>query len=767
MCHDRQWSLLYVLLLLLSAVALAQAQPQAALTEPSRLCPKGNAPNRTLDVTMEVKLVPYTRADGKTMQVRSYNLVDTGGWQYCDGQQRPLQNPQIPGPTFQLRKSAAGKTDGDLFKMTLVNKLPVDASGHANHACNPIRDFSQTVKIQPGQTCNATSFPLLPTQMPACFHGDNVTNFHYHGFHVSPQPHQDFVLLNLYPEGSQGVPKDDYNAVGSYQYALDPLPYTQTEGTHWYHPHKHGSTTIQVLNGMAGAFIVTGPFDDWLNGQFPGGLTDKVIVIQQIAEQNNFFSATSPVAFTSTPADATNPALCPASGGACDCTVPGNFLFATPGQVPTLVNGQINPQLTMRSGEIQRWRLVNSMVQIGGILSVGFGPGFEIKQIARDGVQFSPENYAQQPLLGVALFVPNQEPQLLTNTNLAPGNRSDYLVKAPIVTQRTCYQYAQKTAENPGAALRRRQAAQSQAPTQVTPQLLTVCVEPSATPPMTFPGTWLPMPPFLANLPPQPAPPTTVAFSMLPPGGGGVANPHNTFLIDGVQYCPNCANHTMTLGKVYEWNITNDSTIQHPFHIHANPHQLAEQGFMDGTTPVPVQTYASPLWEDTIALSQLGQCWDIPAGPIWNQDSARQKCPTVCQSKNAKLTWWLGTDKEGNKKDGNWVTTKANEMSVCSCCAQDFDFTKPNNTTPSVQYNGYTKIRQQPTDFTGEFVLHCHILGHEDRGMMQNVQVVCPDTDEKSFGKPRAGQPECVPGNYTAAAPKCPAKYATSEKCPL
>ncbi len=28
------------------------------------------------------------------------------------------------------------------------------------------------------------------------------------------------------------------------------------------------------------------------------------------------------------------------------------------------------------------------------------------------------------------------------------------------------------------------------------------------------------------------------------------------------------------------------------------------------------------------------------------------------------------------------------------------------------------------TDFTGAFVLHCHILDHEDQGMMQKVEIV-------------------------------------------
>ena len=33
-------------------------------------------------------------------------------------------------------------------------------------------------------------------------------------------------------------------------------------------------------------------------------------------------------------------------------------------------------------------------------------------------------------------------------------------------------------------------------------------------------------------------------------------------------------------------------------------------------------------------------------------------------------------------------------------------------------------MRYRPTDFTGKFVFHCHVLGHEDNGMMAVVQVV-------------------------------------------
>jgi L-ascorbate oxidase len=40
---------------------------------------------------------------------------------------------------------------------------------------------------------------------------------------------------------------------------------------------------------------------------------------------------------------------------------------------------------------------------------------------------------------------------------------------------------------------------------------------------------------------------------------------------------------------------------------------------------------------------------------------------------------------------------------------------------------GRVVIRQAYPDFAGTFVLHCHILAHEDRGMMQLVRIVPRD----------------------------------------
>jgi FtsP/CotA-like multicopper oxidase with cupredoxin domain len=50
--------------------------------------------------------------------------------------------------------------------------------------------------------------------------------------------------------------------------------------------------------------------------------------------------------------------------------------------------------------------------------------------------------------------------------------------------------------------------------------------------------------------------------------------------------------------------------------------------------------------------------------------------------------------------------------------------TNGGKTTCTVTIPGYFKMRSRFVDFTGSYVLHCHILIHEDRGMMQLVGVV-------------------------------------------
>jgi hypothetical protein len=51
-------------------------------------------------------------------------------------------------------------------------------------------------------------------------------------------------------------------------------------------------------------------------------------------------------------------------------------------------------------------------------------------------------------------------------------------------------------------------------------------------------------------------------------------------------------------------------------------------------------------------------------------------------------------------------------------------FTDPQGNTIIV--NGHFTMRTRFVDFPGVFVMHCHILAHEDRGMMTIVAVAVP-----------------------------------------
>jgi len=50
----------------------------------------------------------------------------------------------------------------------------------------------------------------------------------------------------------------------------------------------------------------------------------------------------------------------------------------------------------------------------------------------------------------------------------------------------------------------------------------------------------------------------------------------------------------------------------------------------------------------------------------------------------------------------------------------------------SISPNGSVKMRTRFTDFTGKFVFYCHVLHHEDHGVMSVVEVVDSETQDGS-----------------------------------
>lgn len=115
----------------------------------------------------------------------------------------PLYENSYPGPTLVIHQ-------GETLRIHLVNNLK-DNLQKAPHKMNTFR------------------YP-------------NSTILHVHGLHVSPKGHGDNMFHVVRPGQSW-----------TYEYHL---PLDHPAGTYYYHPHFHGSSTLQTLAGMAGAIVV-------------------------------------------------------------------------------------------------------------------------------------------------------------------------------------------------------------------------------------------------------------------------------------------------------------------------------------------------------------------------------------------------------------------------------------------------------------------------------------------------------------------------------
>jgi FtsP/CotA-like multicopper oxidase with cupredoxin domain len=122
-------------------------------------------------------------------------------------------------------------------------------------------------------------------------HGTHVTNLHTHGLHVFPQTNPDGsysddvhlrILSQANWEARQASGDENLSTlaghehVGQLDYKMqlwferDGKRLPHPPGTHWYHPHSHGSTHNQVASGMAGFLVVEGDVDAAVNKAMTG-----------------------------------------------------------------------------------------------------------------------------------------------------------------------------------------------------------------------------------------------------------------------------------------------------------------------------------------------------------------------------------------------------------------------------------------------------------------------------------------------------------------
>lgn len=644
----------------------------------------------------------------------------------------------IPGPTLRARV-------GDLVEITFLNQINPsnfpNTLDQGETGKTPGCDIATATRVN-SPTTSAQIYPRNDSY-PNCLHGSSTANIHYHGTHTTPSTTGDNVLLFIHPALRQGgkIEPDDnfvkqqfaeyfqwcekngsaerwdqmpaswqsaqksllqtYDKTAPYkgvngnlpdsmklwprneenlskhlwpQYSIGAFPYCfrlptydpakvkmgQAPGTHWYHAHKHGSTALNVGNGMTGTLIIEGAYDDTLKNFYKEtpehknwGLVEQVLVIQQLETGLNLLSGTN-------------------KGG----------------PAPLSVNGRLNPVVLMKPNQVQMWRVLNEaprdFVQFDNFGSHGKGSlSIEWRQTAQDGVQFAYENYQRIGTINAKF-------------NLATANRADLLVKAP---------------NQPGDYALQVVTSVSDVPTGTPVTLLTVRVKADdkpISPPMDFIQSeqdFPKFPTFLADIYGPFYKQRNLYFNTNPNSARSGKGQMPLHEIDNKLFSDHTVDQRMILNSVEEWTMYNQTiNIAHPFHIHINPFQIVEvfQPNSAESKDPSSKCYADPLkpdtWKPCHKIAPPWVWWDTFAIPTARQDNLPS---SVCTTLN-------------------------------QCPADIQQYTTCTNGVCTVTIAGYFKMHSRFADFTGQYVLHCHILAHEDRGMMELVEVVPEDTTEYS-----------------------------------
>jgi FtsP/CotA-like multicopper oxidase with cupredoxin domain len=303
------------------------------------------------------------------------------------------------------------------------------------------------------------------------------------------------------------------------------LPKDHTRGTYWYHPHHHGGADVQMASGMAGAIIVEGDFAD-----VPeiANAKERVMLLSQVV-----YDAFGMIENFST-------------------------LFPETATRFLAINGQRRPTITMRPGEVQRWRLVGSQYQDDFNIEL---EKHNLHAIAYDGIQ-----------LGAM--------QELKTLLVAPGQRADILVQAgaPGTYELRALEFDQGHASPTGPLAK-----------------VVVAGDPM---PMKLPAA-LPKPPFENIKDSELTGKRTVTFSATSPEADAAGHWQEfTFLVDGKTFDPSRIDQRVKLGAVEEWTIKNTHFHDdHVFHIHTNPFQV---------TQVNGKPQADLQWRDSVVVPRNG-----------------------------------------------------------------------------------------------------------------------------------------------------------------
>ncbi|GGM62944.1 hypothetical protein GCM10012275_37040 [Longimycelium tulufanense] len=433
-------------------------------------------------------------------------------------------NGMLPGPGLRFRP-------GDKLRINLINNMlplgvPLNAPPPACAVRPPEEEDAPPLEPPP--------HPLecIPEMINHIAEGETViqmnmtTNIHTHGLQVSPNDPADNIFLKLSPGHSH-----------QYEYEI---PDDHPAGLFWYHPHHHGSTTHQSWEGLTAPMIVEGDIDE-----VPelADIADRTIVLSTLWINQD----------GSTP----SAVIIPTGGQMPFTTVP-----AVPTEMLFLMNGQLGPEIDIRPGETQRWRVLNSDPHEFMWFEV---KDHELYQIGQDGIPFG-------------------TPRTVRSIMLPPANRAELVIRGG---QPGRYRVIGKAYDqgHPGGA-------------RPEKELGTLVV---AGPPANgrIPQR-LVEPPKMPDLPVAAHREFRFKGDISGRRGLGVR-----FWIDGVAFDPDRIDTRVRAGTVEEWTWINEDIFQHPIHVHVNPFQVIDvQGISEGDTSW--QTDPN-IWWDTFRLPPFGR----------------------------------------------------------------------------------------------------------------------------------------------------------------
>ena len=356
-----------------------------------------------------------------------------------------------------------------------------------------------TLSLQPGVTSEVFAYNgTVPGPTLDLREGDHVivhfrnnlpepTTVHWHGIHL--------------PFDSDGSPFQPLKPGETHDYSFTVRP--GTAGTYWYHPHPDRRTGFAIGKGLFGAIVVHAA-DDPLPA-----MPEKLIILSD----NRFLK-----------------------DGAIDFPDPyshhGGLDEENGREGPVLfVNGHVMPTITIRSGEVQRWRIVNGSA--GRIYRIALS-GHTFLHVGSDGGLFEKPVEVKEILLTTGERV-----ELLVRGTDAPGTKT--------VLQNLPYdRYAPQTRPSDW---------------ETTRDLLTLQTTNEA------PVTPVAIPATLRKIIPLDTTKVTAVRTIVLSQG----------LINGKTMDMSRVDISTTVGATEIWEIENIVGMDHPFHLHGFQFQVLDR----------------------------------------------------------------------------------------------------------------------------------------------------------------------------------------------